>query len=71
MFDFNSFKRSVKEWINSNPQGTVADLRDFCEEQIPPAQYMANMWVVDQTVSWYRHILEHREFRTNDDEDIE
>ena len=61
MFDFNSFKRSVKEWIRANPNGTMADLRDYCEEQIPPSQFAANEWLVDQTLSWYRHILDRRE----------
>lgn len=61
MFDFNDFKRSVKDWIRENPSGSVQELRDFCEERIPSNQYAANEWVVDQTVSWYRHILAHRE----------
>ena len=61
MFDFNGFKKSVKEWIRTNPDGSVNDLRDFCEEQIPPPQYTANEWIVEQTVSWYRHILNHRD----------
>lgn len=63
MFDFNRFKRSVKDWIRENPAGSENDLRDYCEELIPPAQFSANEWVVDHTVSWYRHILNHRETR--------
>ena len=62
MFDFNAFKSSVKQWIRENPDGTMNDLRDFCEEQIPPAKYTANSWIVDQTLSWYQHILAHREY---------
>lgn len=62
MFDFNEFKRSVKDWIKHNPSGTTQDLRDFCEEKIPSHQYAANEWVVDQTVSWYKHILAQRDY---------
>ena len=61
MFDANTFKKSVKEWIRAHPGGSLLDLQDFCEEQIPPAQYAANKWLVDHTLSWYRHILSHRE----------
>lgn len=61
MFDCNKFKRSVKDWIHSNPQATVADLVDFCEEQIPAQQFATHEWLVDQTVGWYRHILSHRD----------
>lgn len=69
MFDFNHFKRSVKEWIKNNPTGTVQELRDFCEDSIPTPHYAANEWVVEQTVSWYRHILAHREYAPEDEED--
>lgn len=60
MFDANQFKRAVKEWMRHHPEGTEADLVDFCEEQIPPAQYSANQWLVEHTLSWYRHILSQR-----------
>lgn len=61
MFDINQFKRDVKEWIKSHPQGEEQDLIDFCEELIPASQFAANQWLVDQTVSWFRHILSHQE----------
>jgi len=61
MFDCNKFKRSVKDWMRDNPEGTLNDLTDFCESQIPPAQYAANQWLLDHTISWYKHILAHRE----------
>jgi hypothetical protein len=61
MFDFNEFKRSVKSWMRDNPQGSTMDLVEFCEEVIPPAQYQSNQWVIEQTVSWYKHVLSHRE----------
>jgi hypothetical protein len=61
MFDFNQFKRTVKQWVRENPKGTVNDLVDFCEDQIPPAQYAANRWLIEETVSWYKHILAHAE----------
>lgn len=60
MFDANQFKRAVKDWIRQHPEGSEADLVDFCEEQIPPAQFAAHQWLVDHTLSWYRHILTQR-----------
>lgn len=60
MFDANQFKRSVKEWMREHPHGTEADLLDFCEEQIPSQQYQANNWLIEHTLSWYRHVLSQR-----------
>lgn len=71
MFDFNKFKKAVKEWIHSNPSGSINDLRDFCEELIPPAQYSANEWIISQTLSWYNHILDHRKFEKIQEEGVE
>lgn len=74
MFDANSFKRSVKDWIQKHPDGTVEDLRDFCEEQIPTAQYAACEWLIEQTTSWYAHVLRQREslrsFSAEDEADV-
>ena len=61
MFDANQFKRSVKEWIRMHPDGSEVELVDFCEEQIPPSQYSAHQWLVEHTLSWYRHILSQRQ----------
>jgi hypothetical protein len=61
MFDANKFKKLTKQWIRENPNGTVADLVDYCEEQIPAPQYAANEWLINQTIEWYKHILIHRE----------
>ena len=60
MFDVNVFKKSVKEWIRVNTDGTEIDLRDYCDELVPAQQYQANQWLIEQTLSWYRHILERR-----------
>ena len=60
MFDCNQFKRSVKEWMRDNPEGTVMELVDFCEELIPPHLYQTHNWLVEQTASWYRHVLAQR-----------
>lgn len=60
MFDVNSFKKSVKEWIRVNTDGTEIDLRDYCDELVPAQQYQANQWLIEQTLSWYKHILERR-----------
>lgn len=67
MIDFNEFKKSVKEWIRSNPEGTITDLRDYCEELIPSTHFSSHAWVIDQTVSWYRHILNHRDLQDSMD----
>jgi hypothetical protein len=69
MFDTNSFKKSVKLWIKDNPHGTDQDLLDFCEERIPPSQYAASQWLIDQTLSWYRHVLAQRESKFQGDSD--
>jgi hypothetical protein len=71
MLDYNQFKRSVKQWIRNHPDGSVSDLVDFCEEQIPPAAFTANQWLVEETVSWYRHILAHSEAETGAPEESE
>ncbi len=61
MFDTNAFKKSVKAWIRDNPYGTDQELLDFCEEQIPSNYYTSNHWLIDQTLSWYRHVLSQRD----------
>ena len=72
MFDINEFKRKVKDWIRKNPNGTEADFLDFCEEQIPPAQFSANRWIIEQSVSWYQSILQSRKNDvTTDEENVE
>ena len=71
MFDFNQFKRSVKNWMDENPQATTQDLREFCEDQIPSQYYAAHSWVVDQTVAWYTHIITSRAALSNMGHDFE
>ena len=61
MFDCNQFKRSVKEWMRDNQDGSVMDLIDYCEELIPPHLYQSYSWLVEQTASWYRHVLANRD----------
>ena len=73
MLDTNAFKKSVKVWIKENPTGTDQDLLDFCEEKIPSNQYQSSHWLIDQTVSWYRHMLSQREMKDeagSDDQDV-
>lgn len=60
-FDPNTFKRNVKDWMRAHPEGSEADLVDFCEELIPTVLYTANQWLVEHTLSWYKHILAQRE----------
>lgn len=73
MFDANRFKRAVKDWVRSNPQGSLAEFVDFCEDQIPPSQFSSHQWLVEQSVSWYRHVLANRETlsRAGDEDDDE
>jgi hypothetical protein len=61
MFDCNKFKRAVKDWMQLNPNGSVDELMEFCEELIPPQQYTAHQWLVEQTTSWYKHVLSQRD----------
>lgn len=58
MFDINGFKKKIKVWAAEHPDGDINELIDFCEEQIPVTQFAANQWLIDQTVSWYKHILQ-------------
>lgn len=60
MFDTNNFKRSIKEWVKTNPRGTIEDLVDYCEDLIPVTQYQSHGWLIEQTVGWYEHVLSHR-----------
>ncbi len=60
MFDTNNFKRSVKEWVRTNPKGSIEELVDYCEDIIPVTQYQAHSWLIEQTVGWYEHVLSHR-----------
>jgi len=60
MFDTNKFKRSVKEWVRENPNGTVEELVDFCESMIPPSQFSNYAWLLEQTSGWYEHVLSTR-----------
>lgn len=60
MFDINKFKIQVKDWIRNNPEGSEADLTDYCEDLIPLTKYPSHSWIVEQTVGWYRHILQNR-----------
>lgn len=69
MFDVNQFKKEVKEWIRVNPSASEHDLRDYCDEIIPPQQYQSHLWLLEQTLSWYRHILERREQEVEDEGD--
>ena len=60
MLNFNHFKKEVKNWMARHPHGSEMDLLDFCEELIPANEYVANKWIIDETMSWYKHVLDHR-----------
>lgn len=73
MFSTNEFKKTVKEWIKENPEGCEQELLDFCEEQIPPHMYTSSQWLIDQTMSWYKHVLAQRKITSQplyDDRDV-
>ena len=61
MFSVNEFKKQVKQWMSQHPTGQLQDLIEYCEELIPSSQYAANRWLIEQTSSWYKHILTTRE----------
>ena len=71
MFDTNNFKRSVKEWVRTNPRATVPELVDFCEELIPAAQYQSYSWLIEQTTGWYENVLSQRQSMQRYGEDFE
>ena len=60
MFNINTFKRNIKEWLKENPYATVEELSDFCEEQIPSSQFASYKWLIEQTQAWYENILKTR-----------
>lgn len=61
MFDTNKFKAQVKRWIKDNPDGSIDDLTNFCEELIPSNLYQTHSWLIDQTIYWYKSILNSRQ----------
>ena len=61
MLDHNLFKKQVKSWIKQNPEAKEQDFVDYCEELIPPNQFASYRWLVEQTTSWYKHVLSNRE----------
>ncbi len=65
MFDRNQFKRSVKNWMNENEEATIEDLQLYCEQLIPTKEYVANKWLIDETLAWYDHILHNRKHLAN------
>ena len=71
MFDRNVFKQKIKKWINDNESGTVEDLQVFCEQLIPPKHYVSNKWLIEETINWYQHILNHRKQRASDEDEHE
>lgn len=62
MIDSNEFKKEVKVWMRSHPNASEQDLIDFCEEMIPPSQFSASKWLIDQTISWYRYVVMNKEY---------
>ncbi len=69
MFDTNSFKRSVKAWINTHPKAPVEELADYCESLVPQESLLTHEWLVEQTLSWYSYILKHSESTYNHRDD--
>ncbi len=65
--DVNEFKRKVKNWMLAYPEGSEQALIDFCEEAIPPSQFAAYQWLVEQTVGWYLQVVAHRKQQAIED----
>jgi hypothetical protein len=61
--DVNTFKKDVKEWMQAHPFGSIDDFTDFCESLIPPSMLTSYGWLVDQSVSWYTHVLSSRDWQ--------
>lgn len=61
MFDVNGFKKQTKKWMLENPNGSLEEFVDYCEELIPTAQYSSYYWLLEQSANWYRYILSQRE----------
>ena len=60
MFDPNRFKKAAKDWVKTHSNGSISDFVDFCEEQIPAPDFATNQWLIEQSLSWYEHILAQR-----------
>ncbi len=60
MFDTNEFKRTVKIWMREHPNAPEEELRELCEDLIPSTLYTRHGWLIDHTVSWYRHVVSQR-----------
>jgi hypothetical protein len=71
MLNFNNFKKEVKVWMSLNPHGSEMELLDFCEDIIPSNEYVANKWVIDETVSWYKHVLDNRKKELAYEQDVD
>lgn len=69
MFDLNDFKAKVRMWLASHATIDEQDLVDYCEELIPPQHYAANHWIIDQTVEWYRHMVQTGVYDTAEEVD--
>ena len=57
MLNVNEFKKRIKKWMDDNPFAQETDLVKYCKKIIPENELKANQWLLDQTVSWYKHIL--------------
>ncbi len=60
-FDTNSFKKNIKDWVAQNPRADIEAFTDYCEDQIPQRSFASYEWLVDQSVSWFKHVLRNRE----------
>lgn len=60
MFDPNKFKKAIKEWVKMHSNASIGEFVDFCEAQIPAPHFAANQWLIEQSLSWYEHILAQR-----------
>lgn len=60
MVNINSYKRLIKAWTENHPEGKVDDFIDFCEELIPPSEYIAHQWLIQESTAWFQHLLDNK-----------
>ena len=54
--DINNIKAQIASWILKNPTASQDQLRNYCEEIIPPNKIVALKWLVDCSVNWHSYL---------------
>ena len=64
MFDKNVFKDSFRVWSEQNPDACPEEVLVFCESNIPESHYGKNLWLIEQSLEWFRW-RQTQELRSN------